>query len=108
MKEEVWQSFLSVADTSAWHFNIPFPPRFALAWLLAKKPWIVPIPGTTKLNRLKENIVACEIQLSKDDLHEIEVGASKLKVHGARYPEEYQKMVDRSWQTLKSPKALMN
>src|SRR5438876_11016578 len=61
--------------------------QIALAWLLAQKPWIVPIPGTTKLHRLEENIGAASIQLTSDDLREIENAASKITVHGARYPD---------------------
>ena len=68
------------------------PAQIALAWLLAQKPWIVPIPGTTKLSRLEENIGAAEIQLTADDLREIDNAASKITVHGARYPEELQRM----------------
>ena len=68
------------------------PAQIALAWLLAQKPWIVPIPGTTKLNRLEENIGAVEVELSVDDLREIDVAASKITVEGERYPEELQRM----------------
>jgi aryl-alcohol dehydrogenase-like predicted oxidoreductase len=71
------------------------PAQIALAWLLAQKPWIVPIPGTTKLHRLEENIAATNVQLSPDDLRELETAASKIAVQGARYPEELQKMVGR-------------
>jgi len=71
------------------------PAQIALAWLLAQKPWIVPIPGTTKLARLEENIGAVSINLTSDDLREIEKAASKITVQGARYPEELQKMVGR-------------
>jgi len=71
------------------------PAQIALAWLLAQKPWIVPIPGTTKLHRLEENIGAVEIDLSPDDLKEIESAASKIKVHGARYPERLEAMTGR-------------
>ncbi len=67
------------------------PAQIALAWLLAQKPWIVPIPGTTKLNRLEENLGASEIELTPDDLHEIENAASKIAVQGARYPEELER-----------------
>ena len=63
------------------------PAQIALAWLLAQKPWIVPIPGTTKLNRLEENIGAVAVELTPDDLREIDTAASKIKVEGARYPE---------------------
>ncbi len=71
------------------------PARIALAWLLAQKPWIVPIPGTTKLHRLEENIGAANVELSPEDLGELETAASKIAVQGARYPEELQKMVGR-------------
>ena len=71
------------------------PAQIALAWLLAQKPWIVPIPGTTKLERLEENIGAVSIQLTPDDLHEIDSAASKIPVQGERYPEELQRMVGR-------------
>jgi aryl-alcohol dehydrogenase-like predicted oxidoreductase len=67
------------------------PAQIALAWLLAQKPWIVPIPGTTKLSRVEENIGAAEIDLTSDDLREIDVAASKTLVQGARYPEELEK-----------------
>jgi aryl-alcohol dehydrogenase-like predicted oxidoreductase len=68
------------------------PAQIALAWLLAQKPWIVPIPGTTKLNRLEENIGAAAVELSPDDLRDIDSAASKIKVEGARYPERLEKM----------------
>src|SRR5213082_219247 len=71
------------------------PAQVALAWLLAQKPWIVPIPGTTKRHRLEENLGAAEIQLTPDDLREIDRAASQIEVHGARYPEHLQKMVGR-------------
>jgi aryl-alcohol dehydrogenase-like predicted oxidoreductase len=71
------------------------PAQIALAWLLARKPWIVPIPGTTKLHRLEENIGAVHVKLSPEDLRELETAASKIAVQGARYPEELQKMVGR-------------
>ena len=71
------------------------PAQVALAWLLAQKPWIVPIPGTTKLHRLEENIAAADVELSPGDLREVETAASKIAVQGARYPEELQKMVGR-------------
>jgi len=69
--------------------------QVALAWLLALKPWIVPIPGTTKLHRLRENIGAAAVQLIPEDLREIEGAASKIMVQGARYPEHLQKLVGR-------------
>ena len=71
------------------------PAQIALAWLLARKPWIVPIPGTTKLHRLEENLGAVALELTADDLREIEEAASKISVQGARYPEVAQKMIDR-------------
>jgi len=69
--------------------------QIALAWLLAQKPWIVPIPGTTKLHRLEENIGATAIQLTSDDLREIDRAASEIAVHGARYPEHLQRLTGR-------------
>jgi aryl-alcohol dehydrogenase-like predicted oxidoreductase len=71
------------------------PAQVALAWLLAQKQWIVPIPGTTKLHRLEENIGASTVELSADDLRELENAAAKIAVTGARYPEELQKLVGR-------------
>ena len=71
------------------------PAQIALAWLLAQKPWIAPIPGTTKMARLEENLAAADIELTPGDLLEIESAASKIKVEGARYPEQFQKMVGR-------------
>ncbi|HEY6265042.1 MAG TPA: aldo/keto reductase [Candidatus Acidoferrum sp.] len=71
------------------------PAQIALAWLLAQKPWIVPIPGTTKVSRLEENLGAVNIKLTADDLREIDSAASRIKVEGARYPEHLQKMVGR-------------
>jgi aryl-alcohol dehydrogenase-like predicted oxidoreductase len=71
------------------------PAQIALAWLLAQKPWIVPIPGTTKLHRLEENIGAASIELTPDDLREIETAASKINVQGARYPEKLEQMTGR-------------
>jgi aryl-alcohol dehydrogenase-like predicted oxidoreductase len=69
--------------------------QIALAWLLAQKPWIVPIPGTTKLHRLDENIGAVAVELSADDVQEIDSAASKITVHGARYPERLEQMTGR-------------
>jgi len=68
------------------------PAQIALAWLLAQKPWIVPIPGTTKLNRLDENLGALNVELTPDDLREIDSAAAKITVQGARYPEKIEKM----------------
>jgi len=71
------------------------PAQIAIAWILAQKPWIVPIPGTTKLHRLKENLGAAEVELSADDLAEIENGAVEIPAHGARYSEGAQRLIDR-------------
>lgn len=71
------------------------PAQIALAWLLAQKPWIAPIPGTTKLNRLEENIGSTEIELTENDLREIEDSASKIKIEGARYPESLERTTNR-------------
>jgi aryl-alcohol dehydrogenase-like predicted oxidoreductase len=71
------------------------PAQIALAWLLAQKPWIVPIPGTTKLHRLEENLGAVAVELTPDDLREIDSAASKITVQGARYPEQLEKMTGR-------------
>jgi len=71
------------------------PAQIALAWLLAQRPWIAPIPGTTRRDRLQENLGAAAIQLTTDDLREIDRAASQIEVHGARYPEHLQKMVGR-------------
>jgi aryl-alcohol dehydrogenase-like predicted oxidoreductase len=71
------------------------PAQIALAWLLAQKPWIVPIPGTTKLNRLDENIGASAVELTPDDLRQIDDAAAKISVQGERYPENLQKLINR-------------
>jgi len=71
------------------------PAQIAMAWLLAQKPWIVPIPGTTKLPRLDENIGALSVELTPADLHDIEDAASKITVQGARYPERLEQMTGR-------------
>jgi aryl-alcohol dehydrogenase-like predicted oxidoreductase len=71
------------------------PAQIALAWLLAQKPWIIPIPGTTKLQRLEENVRAVEIELTRNDLREIESAASQIEVQGARYPEHLEQMTGR-------------
>src|SRR2546428_2615626 len=68
------------------------PAQIALAWLLAQKPWIVPIPGTTKLHRLDENIGAAAVELTPDDIREIDSAASKITVLGARYPEQLEQL----------------
>ena len=71
------------------------PAQIALAWVLAQKPWMVPIPGTTKPTRLEENLGAADVQLTADELREIDAAASRIQVHGARYSEAAQRMVDR-------------
>jgi aryl-alcohol dehydrogenase-like predicted oxidoreductase len=71
------------------------PAQIALAWLLAKKPWVVPIPGTTKLSRLEENLGSLAIELSADDIQQLETASSAIKVEGARYPPALQKLVGR-------------
>jgi aryl-alcohol dehydrogenase-like predicted oxidoreductase len=72
------------------------PAQIALAWVLAQKPWIVPIPGTTKLHRLEENLGAADVELSPDDVRQIDAAVSAIPVQGARYPESSQKMIDRT------------
>jgi aryl-alcohol dehydrogenase-like predicted oxidoreductase len=71
------------------------PAQIALAWLLARKPWIVPIPGTTKLHRLEENLGAAGVELTPEDLRAIETASSKIKVEGARYPEFHERLTGR-------------
>jgi aryl-alcohol dehydrogenase-like predicted oxidoreductase len=71
------------------------PAQIALAWVLAQKPWVVPIPGTTKLHRLEENLGAVDLELTRDDLREIDSAASQIKVEGARYPEHLERRIDR-------------
>jgi aryl-alcohol dehydrogenase-like predicted oxidoreductase len=71
------------------------PAQIALAWVLAQKPWMVPIPGTTKIHRLEENLGAANVELSPDDLREIDSAASKIHVQGERYPEAMQRMINR-------------
>jgi aryl-alcohol dehydrogenase-like predicted oxidoreductase len=71
------------------------PAQIALAWVLAQQPWIAPIPGTTKLHRLKENLGAVEVELTPDDLREIDNATAQITVQGARYPENLQRMVGR-------------
>ena len=68
------------------------PAQIALAWVLAQKPWMVPIPGTTKLHRLEENLAAASLELSADDLREIDEASSRITILGARYPEAVEKM----------------
>jgi aryl-alcohol dehydrogenase-like predicted oxidoreductase len=71
------------------------PAQIALAWVLAQKPWMVPIPGTTKLHRLDENIASADVELTDDDLHEIETASAQITAQGARYSEANQRMIDR-------------
>jgi aryl-alcohol dehydrogenase-like predicted oxidoreductase len=85
------QALIDLLGTIAKRRNAT-PAQIALAWLLAQKPWISPIPGTTKLNRLEENIGAAAVELTPDDLRDIDSAASKIKVEGARYPERLEKM----------------
>jgi aryl-alcohol dehydrogenase-like predicted oxidoreductase len=73
----------------------PTPGQIALAWLLARKPWIVPIPGTLRLDRLEENIGAADVQLAPDDLCEIERLGSRITIQGARYPQEVEQWTNR-------------
>ena len=71
------------------------PAQIALAWVLAQRPWIVPIPGTKRLERLDENLGAMAVQLTMDDLQEIDRAASQIEVQGARYPDHLQRLVNR-------------
>jgi aryl-alcohol dehydrogenase-like predicted oxidoreductase len=87
-------ALVEVVETFAKQKNAT-PAQVALAWVLAQKPWIVPIPGTTKLHRLRENLGAVSLQLTPQDLRELETAASKVRVQGARYPEHLQKLVGR-------------
>ena len=86
---------LQISSTPLALYTQATPAQIALAWLLAQKPWIVPIPGTTKLHRLEENIGAAAVELTREDLRQLETAASKISVQGARYPEELQKLVGR-------------
>jgi aryl-alcohol dehydrogenase-like predicted oxidoreductase len=88
------QALVDLLGRIAKRMNVT-PAQLALAWLLAQKPWIVPIPGTTKLSRLEENLGASELELTKEDLREIDEAASKIPLQGARYPENLQKLVGR-------------
>jgi aryl-alcohol dehydrogenase-like predicted oxidoreductase len=88
------QALISLLDSIA-RRNKATPAQIALAWLLAQKPWIVPIPGTTKLHRLEENIGAVAVELISGDLHEIDSAASEITVQGARYPEKLEKLTGR-------------
>jgi aryl-alcohol dehydrogenase-like predicted oxidoreductase len=88
------QAFVDLLSTIAKRKNAT-PAQIALAWLLARKPWIVPIPGTTKLTRLDENIGAVAVELTPDDLKQIQSATSKITVEGARYPEKLEQMTGR-------------
>jgi aryl-alcohol dehydrogenase-like predicted oxidoreductase len=88
------QAMVELLENIAKHKNAT-PAQIALAWLLAQKPWIIPIPGTTKQHRLEENIGAVNIELTTADLNEIDVAASAIEVHGSRYSENLQKLVGR-------------
>lgn len=88
------QALVDVIGTFAARKNVT-PAQIALAWLLAQKPWIVPIPGTTKPQRLRENTGAASVELSLEDLRELESAASRISVQGARYSEQHQKFIDR-------------
>jgi aryl-alcohol dehydrogenase-like predicted oxidoreductase len=88
------QAMVDLLKHVAAHKNAT-PAQIALAWLLAQKPWIVPIPGTRKLERLDENLGVATIELTSDELHEIETAASKIQVQGARYPESAAKLINR-------------
>jgi len=88
------QALVDLINKFAKQKNIT-PAQIALAWLLAQKPWIVPIPGTTKLNRLEENMGSVSIELTEDDLNEIDEAAAKIKIEGARYPESLERTTNR-------------
>jgi len=88
------QALVEVVETFAKQKNAT-PAQVALAWVLAQKPWIVPIPGTTKLHRLRENLGAVSLQLTPEDLRTLESAAANIRVQGARYPEHLQKLVGR-------------
>ena len=88
------QALVDLLGTIAKHKNATLA-QVALAWLLAQKPWIVPIPGTTKLHRLDENLGGAALELTPADLREIESAASRITVEGARYPEHLQRLVGR-------------
>jgi len=88
------QAFVDLLNKVAKRKNAT-PAQIALAWLLAQKPWMAPIPGTTKLHRLEENLGSVDLELTPDDLRELDIASSKIPVQGARYPEELQKLVGR-------------
>jgi aryl-alcohol dehydrogenase-like predicted oxidoreductase len=91
---EANRAFVELLESIAEHKNAS-PAQIALAWILARSPSFVPIPGTTKLHRLEENIAASEVELSEDDLQEIENGAARITAEGARYAEAQERMIDR-------------
>ena len=91
---EANRAFVELLESIAEHKNAT-PAQIALAWILARSPSFVPIPGTTKLHRLEENIAATEVELSEDDLQEIENGAARITAEGARYAEAQERMIDR-------------
>jgi aryl-alcohol dehydrogenase-like predicted oxidoreductase len=88
------QALVDIVSSFATHKKAT-PAQIALAWLLAKKPWIVPIPGTTKLARLEENLGAVTLELTADDIHVLEEASSKIKLEGARYPKFHEQLVGR-------------
>jgi aryl-alcohol dehydrogenase-like predicted oxidoreductase len=88
------RAFVELLESVAERKNAT-PAQIALAWVLAQKPWMVPIPGTTKLHRLEENIAAADVELTNDDLQEIETAEAQITAHGARYSEANQRMIDR-------------
>jgi len=88
------QALVDVVTNFA-HQKKATPAQIALAWLLAKKPWIVPIPGTTKLSRLEENLGGTSIELTTEDVRALEEASSGIKVEGDRYPATHQKLIDR-------------
>jgi aryl-alcohol dehydrogenase-like predicted oxidoreductase len=88
------QAFVEMLNQFARKKNAT-PAQLALAWVLSQKPWIVPIPGTTKIHRLEENLQAEKIELSVEDLREIDKSAAQISVQGARYPQHMQQTVDR-------------
>jgi aryl-alcohol dehydrogenase-like predicted oxidoreductase len=88
------QGLVDVVSTFAQQKQVT-PAQIALAWVLVQKPWMVPIPGTTKLHRLEENLAAAHVELTPDDLRQIDAAASKVQVKGERYPESLQRMINR-------------
>jgi aryl-alcohol dehydrogenase-like predicted oxidoreductase len=88
------QALIDLIGTVAARRNVTVA-QIALAWLLAQKPWIVPIPGTRRLERLEENIGAADVDLTADDLHDLDTAAAKIEVQGARYPDHLERMTNR-------------